>query len=168
MKKGISSRNYRLTLNIIFTAQMCALLIFSGILLWLNSNGQISPVENIGDFFHYIVPLVTIASFAAVYIVFKMMVRKINTSVELKEKLPKYQVAVIVRSALLELPGLLAAVAALLTGEMYFLLVSLVVILLFLIVRPTPFRIAEDLNLSAAERILLNDSEAIVSEIDVN
>src|SRR4051812_7121120 len=124
MKKGISSRNYRLTLNIIFTAQMCALLIFSGILLWLNSNGQISPVENIGDFFHYIVPLVTIASFAAVYIVFKMMVRKINTSVELKEKLPKYQVAVIVRSALLELPGLLAAVAALLTGEMYFLLVS--------------------------------------------
>jgi hypothetical protein len=167
MKKGITSRTFRLTLNIIFAAQMLTLLIFSGVLMWLNSSEQVLPVEDVGQIFHYIVPIITITTLAASYMVFKMMIGKINPSLDLKQKLPKYQVAVIVRSALLELPGLLAAVAALITGDMLFLLASLLVIFLFLMVRPTPFRIAEDLNLSAAERNLLNDPDAIVSEIEI-
>ena len=73
----------------------------------------------------------------------------------------KYQTAVLIRSACFEMPGLVAAVSALITGDNSFLLFTAIVIVLFLLVRPSVYTITSDLNLSQGERNLLENPSSL-------
>jgi hypothetical protein len=166
MKKPVSSKNYLLTLNLISFAQMLTLVVFSGVVLFLKNTDQITLDEGLAHLFLYIVPLFVIASLAAAYFIFDMMLGKVNSALPLKQKLIRYQVAYIIRTAVLEVSGLLGAVAALITGEIYFLSAPLLIILIFFLLRPSAHHIAADLKLSIAERDLLQDPQAFVSETE--
>src|SRR5687767_14787998 len=107
MKREITSKTYRFTLNLILTAQAFALLAFSMVVLFLNATNGLSPIKEMTQTFQYIVPVSVIIFLSSAYFIFKIFLSKINRSEPLKVKLPKYQNALIVRSALLELPGLL-------------------------------------------------------------
>jgi hypothetical protein len=94
------------------------------------------------------------------YFIFKQTLAPINASMTLKEKLFKYQTALLIRSACFELPGLMGSVAALITGDNSFLLFTAIVVVLFLLVRPTLYTLTSDLNLSASERSILENPSA--------
>lgn len=168
MKQTVTSKSYRLTLNIIYLAQALVIVFFSLVVLFLNASGELPPANDLSETFQILIPLVTIVFLSSAYFVFRTLLSKIDQSWELRKKLPKYQVAVMVRSALLELPGLLGAVAAMITGTMYFLSASLLVVIVFIMLRPTLYNIVEDLRLSAAEKALLEDPNSVVSEVDLN
>jgi len=91
------------------------------------------------------------------YYLFKQWMQAINPSLSLREKLMKYQTALLIRSGCFEMPGLFAAVAALMTGDNSFLLFTAIVITLFFILRPTIYTICIDLALSRKDRILLEN-----------
>ena len=171
MKKEITSKTYKFTLNLIYLSQVAVMIMFSLVVLLLNASGQVSLSEDsssveLTNLFQIIVPLVAIIFLSSGYFIFKLLLSKINRSLPLTQKLPKYQIAVITRSAMLELPGLLGAVAALITGKMYFLLATLLIVIVFILIRPTPFTIAEDLNLNEEEKARLENPDAIVAETD--
>lgn len=77
-----------------------------------------------------------------------------------------YGRAVLARSALLQLPGFLTAIAAYLTMQMYFCGGAILIFILFIILRPTKNAIVSDLKLSAKERNMLENEEALISEVN--
>src|SRR5687767_947693 len=131
MKREITSKSYRFTMTIIYTAQAVVLLFLSIAVLFLNATDGLHPVEGMIELFYYLVPVATVAFLSIAYFIFKTLVSKIDNAWPLRQKLPKYQSAILIRSAMLEVPGLLGAVAAMLTGEMYFLVAPLLMLIIF-------------------------------------
>lgn len=166
MKKPVSAKSYLFTLNIFAYAQAFTLVAFSGVVLFFKNTDLISGDAELAHLFIYIVPLFVIASLIAAYFIFDMMLGKVDPSLPLKDKLPKYQSAFITRAAILEASGLLGAVAALVTGEIYFLSAPLLIVLIFILLRPSVHHITEDLKLSVDERDLLRNPDATVSETE--
>jgi hypothetical protein len=135
---------------------------FGLIVLYLNYTGSLVPGADPG-----LSLLLRYGLFALLpigigmgYFIFKQTLAPINASMTLKEKLFKYQTALLIRSACFELPGLMGSVAALITGDNSFLLFTAIVVVLFLMVRPTLYTLTSDLNLSASERSILENPSA--------
>ena len=165
MKQPITSKQYFLTLNLTYYLQAFSVLLFSGVVAFLITQRK-DEAEADTQAWTYIVPTLTIVSMVIAYFVFRMMVDKIKPTQSLREKMPSYGRAILVRSALLELPGFLAAIAAYLTAHAYFLGASIMIFLIFLILRPSRNTIASDLNLSPKERDQLDDDDAVISQVN--
>src|SRR5688500_11157324 len=118
MKKPINSKSYFQILNSIYYAQAFMPLAFAAVVGFMISKDQTGH----GDIamWKYLVPVVTLLSLILAYLLFRTLLERIPATLPLKEKMPKYARAVLIRSALLEAPGLLAPIAAFITGEIYF------------------------------------------------
>jgi hypothetical protein len=165
MKTTVTTKTYLLTLTLVTFAQAFALLMFSSIVLFLSNDGRLSGEAGLQTLFLKIVPALAIVSLLAGYFIFKKMII-FPPSKSFKEKLTRYQQAILVRSAFLELTGFSGAVAAFLTGELYFLSAPLLAILLFYFLRPTVFSMVDDLGLSSGEKALLEDPGSVLYESD--
>ena len=148
----MNTKDFIRNLNIIYFAQVMMLVAFSMVALYMYASGQLAEKTDEDNIFLYAVPVLTIVFLAAGYFIFNILISKIDSSLKLTEKLTRYQVAVIVRSALMESAGLLAAVATIITGKIFFLGATMLVLVLFLLLRPTPYGITEDLKLSSEEK----------------
>jgi hypothetical protein len=165
MKRTVTSKSYRFTMTAIYIAQALVLLFFSIVVLFLKVSGALTPATGLTEIFYYLVPIATVAFLSTAHFIFKTLIEKIPPSLPVRQKLPKFQTAVIVRSAVLEIPGLLGAVAAMLTGELYFLAAPLFIVIVMIVLRPTLLAITQELNLSVEEKALLENPEAVVSEL---
>lgn len=164
MKRTLTSSQYFQTVLLTYYLQAFSLLLFSGVVMYIISrSGGTNPVMD-DKRWSIMVPFVLILGIASAYFIFRLMVKKISPSDRLQAKCPKYASALIVRSALLELPGLFAAIVAYLTLQPYFLGGSVMMFLIFLILRPGRHSMASDLNLSPRERELLEKPDAVISE----
>lgn len=103
-------------------------------------------------------------SLAAGYILFRVLLRSVQPGLPLVHKMKRYSSANLIRSAFLEVPGLFASVAALVTAHVLFLTIVPLILVLFILFRPTRSVIAQELGLSVAERAKLEDPAAIISE----
>jgi hypothetical protein len=166
MKAVVTPKTYFRTLTLLTSAQAFTLFIFSIIILFLYANDQLTGDKNQVDLFITLVPIIIVISLTTGYFIFKKLTESISDSVPLKVKLIKYQQAVIVRCAFMELTGLSGAVAALITGELYFLMAPLFAILLFYFTRPSTYTITADLKLSSPEKSLLENPESNLDKVD--
>lgn len=164
MNKGRTYKSLLFTLTIISLAPVVVLVFFSVIVVFLHTSGQLSRADDLKEIFLYIVPIVTVIGLTAAYLAYKFAINKINASLSLHEKLLKYQAAFMVRMALLEVVGLFAAIASFLTGYFYFLICPLLITVLFILLRPTPYGITEDLNLTQEEKGKLESQDAVFPE----
>jgi hypothetical protein len=101
---------------------------------------------------------------AAGYFLFRLFLRSVNPEMPLKYKMKRYFIANLIRSAFLESPGLFVSIAAMITAHNLFLVIVPLILILFILFRPTRSIIAQELNLSASERAKLEDPLAIISE----
>jgi hypothetical protein len=163
MKTQRTSKNYLQTLSIITYAQIANLIMFSVLVYFLKQNGVVSDDHGLAHIFLYIVPAFVVASMSAGYFAFGAMINKIGSTLALNEKLKQYQTAFIVRMALLEVSGLLGAVAAVLSGELYFLAAPLMITIVIFLLRPAVFTIVEELRLSSAEREALQNPDTVIN-----
>jgi hypothetical protein len=149
-------------LNLIYFSLVSVMASFGLIVLYLNYSESLSTDAD-PEFtllLRYVLFALLPIGIGAGYFIFKQTLAPINSSMTLKEKLFKYQTALLIRSACFELPGLMGSVAALITGENSFLLFTAIVVVLFLLVRPTLYTLTSDLNLSAIERSILENPSA--------
>jgi hypothetical protein len=165
MKKPINSKTYFQTLNLIYFAQVFTMIAFCGVVYYLLSANQSTPDNSVQ--WQYFVPLAAIVLPATGYFLFNMLIKKIDSGLSLKEKMPKYSRAVLIRSALLEVPAFFAGIAAFLSGQVYYLGASLLMIVLFVLLRPSKTSVTSDLNLSPKERTMIDNPNAIISEADL-
>ena len=80
------------------------------------------------------------------------MITSIEPSLPLIKKLGSYQAATIIRFALMDFAGVLIALGFMATGEMHMIYIQLIVLLFFLIFKPSPFKITSDLSLDENEK----------------
>ena len=152
-----SSKSALSTINIIYFSLMIMMTLFGAVVFFLNSSGGIDSDPELTLLFRYVLCGLLPVGLGSGYFIFKQIVNSINSSLPIQEKLMKYQTAVLVRSACFEMPGLVGVVSALISGDNSFLLFTAIIIVLFLIVRPSTYTISSDLNLSQSERALLED-----------
>ena len=164
MNSGITSRTYFFTLTLIYYAQIFALIVFSAVTLILDSPSADATENNLIQVFQFAVPIGTVVLLSSGYFIFKTVVSKIERSSHLKSKLPKYQSAVIVRAAMIEVAGLLGTIAAFLTGEMYFLAATALIVIVLILLRPSVHGVVEDLSLTPEEKSKLENPNEIVAE----
>jgi hypothetical protein len=96
------------------------------------------------------------SAMAAGYFVFRFQLSKVDLKVSLDQKLKQYLGFVIVRAALFEVAFFYCCVAALATGVILFTYMAPIVFLVFLLLRPTPAAVANDLQLSQSEASQIN------------
>lgn len=119
-------------------------------------------IMNTGDPLVYIVAIVAVFGFAASNVMFNVLLKAALAKPSLGEKIVNYQTALIARFALLEGPSLFAIVGFLLSGNLFFLIIAGLLMLYFLMLRPTKDKIDADLDLNFSESIsFLNDNETI-------
>jgi hypothetical protein len=152
-----TSKSALSALNIIYFSLIMMMIIFSAVVFFLNTSGGISNDAELTLLLRYVLCGLLPIGLGAGYFIFKQFINSISPSISLREKLMKYQTAVLIRSACFEMPGLVGAVAALITGDNSFLLFTAIVIVLFLILRPSAYTITSDLNLTQDERTRLEN-----------
>ncbi|MEE4176113.1 MAG: hypothetical protein V2I46_01250 [Bacteroides sp.] len=80
------------------------------------------------------------------------MIRKIGSDLSLAEKMARYQAALTVRFALTEGTGIMACLFFLITGDTDLMLLVAIILLYFIISRPSHFKMGADLELSEMEK----------------
>jgi hypothetical protein len=149
-------------LNLIYFSLVFVMTTFGLIVLYLNYTGGME-IEVDVEFAHmlrYILIALLPVSLGAGYFIFKKITSSIQSSLSLKEKLIKYQTAVLIRSACFEFAGMLGCVFAMITTDNSFLLFTGIIIAMFFLFRPTIYSITTDLNLSQTDRLILENPES--------
>ena len=131
------------------------MVLFSCVTAFLVTTERTKRYEHLIGLLQYAVPLVMIVCLSVGHFYFKSAVGKIGSHLTLREKVIKYQQVSLVRVALIEIPGLLGAVAAFVTGYLSFLAAPLLMVVVYILVRPTAFTISSDLSLSDDEKTQL-------------
>jgi len=164
MTTAITTKRILTALNLIYLSLVSVMASFGLIVLYLNYSGSLTAQADpsLALLLRYVLFALLPMGIGAGYFIFKQTLA-IHSTMSLKEKLFKYQNALLVRSACFELPGLMGSVAALITSDNSFLLFTAIVIVLFMLVRPTIYTIASDLNLSASERKTLENPDSILT-----
>jgi hypothetical protein len=152
-----TSKSVLTALNMIYFSLVTVMTMFSAVVLYLSTYGSITPDPELALILRYVLIVLLPLGAGAGYFVFKQWMQAINPSISLREKLMKYQTAVLIRSGCFEMPGLFGAVATMVTGDNSFLLFTAIVIVLFLLLRPTIYTICTDLNLSQKDRAILEN-----------
>lgn len=86
------------------------------------------------------------------YIVPQRMIAAIDRTLPLEDKLLRYKLPVLIRYFLLNMAGSLIAVGFMLSGNTNLMYLQAIVMLFFLVYKPSPFKVASDLDLNEQER----------------
>ncbi|HCM76693.1 MAG TPA: hypothetical protein DIS90_09945 [Cytophagales bacterium] len=165
MPRKIKSKEYFRNLNLIYFAQLIAITALAAIAYFLIDQGNLGPANNdLALSFQKAIMVLIPLSLVTGYILFRVFLRGVRPEMPLVYKMKRYFTANLIRSAFLEIPGLFVSVAAMITAHNLFLVIVPLILILFILFRPTKSVIGQELNLSMEERAKLNDPEAIISE----
>ncbi len=158
----ISSRTFFSTLALMHAGMVVGLVLFLSIAFYINaSGGYEGNIELI--VFIWVIPLVAVSGMIASILVFRAKIQKARGIEDFVSRLSAYKTALIIRWALLEGPALLAVIGYLISGEILFFSIAVMLIMILLISRPSRKKLAMDLQLSSIEKILINDPAAMIS-----
>ncbi|HEX5171901.1 MAG TPA: hypothetical protein VFW11_22130 [Cyclobacteriaceae bacterium] len=144
-------------MNLVYLVQAAAMMLFGLVALYIRN---VVPIDNVlARSLRYILIALFIGALISAQFVPAFLIARIDKKMDLENKISKYFQVVIIRGAFLEVPGLLAGIATLLTGRSYFTAVVVLLLPAFYFYRPSKERITEELNLNETERNQLDASE---------
>lgn len=159
----MTSKAYFKGLTIVYFALMAGQLVFLILALALVLSVKLgNDGGELGDFLIYIVPIFMVGGIIASTVMFKKSLSEAKNKNTLLEKMNFYRSALIVRYAPLEGVTMFAIVAYLLSGNLIFLGVATLTILIFLIIKPSPEKAINDLELSYEEKQVLGEPDALI------
>jgi hypothetical protein len=166
-QKVQTSKEYFKILSILHSALLGGQLLFAMVVFYLNMNGQFSNDDSgeIGSIFQFLVPAIIVAGVFGSSVLFKVQLKSIKAKPELKDKLNDYRGASLIKYAMLEAPSMFAIVCYLLTVNIIFLGYAGLIIVLFLLNRPSPESAVNDLELNQSDKMKILDPNAIVGEV---
>ena len=142
------------------------MIVFAAVVFALVYSGRVVPGAEQSQMqtLTYVLIGVVVIGFSASHYLYNFQLSKLDPNLDLRKKLPKYIGILLIRSACMELPSLLACIVFFLTGNYYLLFIPIFTAIVFVLLRPTPTSVAEDLKLSDKERKHLNNPEEVVAE----
>lgn len=161
----LTSGAYFKSMQIVYYALFAGPLFMGIILFFLYQTGSLAATaQDLRDIFIYIVPLFAVGGLVSSNLMFRSLLTKIKSRQTLKEKMTEYRSALVVRYALLEGSSFFSIVAYLLTGDILFLGIAGLIILYFLLLKPTIARAVKDLELNPDDEHSLNDPDKVIFE----
>lgn len=159
----LTSKNYFKALSIFYLALVIGPLLFGLIVLFLNLAMKLTMVDaGLSNIFRYVVPALALAGIVASHFVFKNKLIQIRENDSLGIKMENYRAALIPRYAMLTGPAFFATIAAFITGDVSFLAVTGIMLLILLYIRPGVAAAIKDLELEQTETAILEDPEGII------
>ena len=159
----LTSREYFKTMLIIWIALIGGQVLFGIITFYLNNNGSYDPQEkDLKDIFIYLVPVFAVYGVIAGSIIFKKRLNSSKKKTGLLEKLNDYRAALIIRYALLEGATFFSLVSYLMTGDSLFLYISILIIAIFIIIKPSTENVINDLELNPGEIQIISNPDSII------
>lgn len=136
---------------VIYFAMLMGQIVFLSLVLFLKSSrGQIITNKFSSSFGMAVFFISFICVIAGRYL-YKRLVLQAKSKDSIIAKLNAYQVSVIVNLALIEGAVLFSIVVFLLTSQIYFLLATIILIIIFLTLKPTRQRAMEDLKIDSEQ-----------------
>jgi hypothetical protein len=157
-------KQYFTSLNVLFLALLGGQIIFAALAFYLVSSGSFATGKQDLTMVYLVAAIFAVmGGVAGSIIMTNKQLSAIRPLPGLKEKLEKYQAALVVKYALLEGPAFFSIVCYLLTGYYLFLVLVAVVIAVFIDNRPSEAKVIRDLELEGKEREVLCDPEAVLN-----
>ncbi|HEY8400208.1 MAG TPA: hypothetical protein VIK89_03045 [Cytophagaceae bacterium] len=141
-----SNRPVNLTmkiLNLIFLALLLGQFAFAAVIFFIHYSQELPGDKAIHLIMQYAVPLVAVTSIGLTKILHDKIISSIGTNTGITDKLSKYKTASIIRLFGLEASNIFTLVAYLLTGQTYYLYFFGIIIVLFLMAKPSRFKFHE-------------------------
>ena len=121
--------------------------------IFITTNDLVLGFPTGNNVFVYLVPVISmIAYFGSNYYFQKKLAYMINSN-SLREKLVLYQQTSIVRYAILDAATFFSAIAFMFSSNVFYLVISLLLLLYLIKLRPTKGKLAEDLALNKEETL---------------
>lgn len=146
-EKAKSPKNILKTLITIHYGYSVAVLAFATF-SFLISDDPIMSFNDSDDLFLYLAPLFAVGGISASVFLFKTQLKRIYEKETLEEKLIAYQSSHIIRIALIEGPAFLSIVIFMISNNLFYLIIALVLLAYLISLRPTSDRVKQDLNLN--------------------
>ncbi|MBN1251644.1 MAG: hypothetical protein JXR51_14080 [Bacteroidales bacterium] len=153
--KALTIMHFALVLGQLFFMLVAIFLSLSG-----NINGELNDMRNL---FLIIVAFVTLAGVYGGNFIYNKQLEAVKQKKDYKQQFTDVKALIITRLALLEAPSFLAIVFYILTGSWMFLIFVLLVVMLFLKLKPNKEKIISELELSEEIKKLLENPETIIS-----
>lgn len=142
-------KNFIKILTIIHSSLCFGLLLFAGF-LYVQNRG-FSTVIDSSDVLVYIVPTLAMAGYFGSKYVYQNLILKIAKNESLATKLGRYQVASLIKYALIEAPAFLSLFAYFASGNPMHLAIAVSLMVYLFFQRPTLHKIENEINLSNEE-----------------
>ncbi len=160
----LTSKEYFKLLSVLYFALIGGQVFFGLIAFYLNNNGSYHPQgKDLKDIFIYLVPIFALYGVIAGSIIFKKKLNLSKSKTSLIEKLNDYRTASIIRYALLEGSSFFSLVSYLLTGDSLFLYLSILIIAIFIILKPSAEKVIIDLELNPGETQIISNPDSIIT-----
>lgn len=166
--RKITSQAYFQTLFILWAAMLMSHVSMTGVAIYLSLMGELPPSDpETAMPIIYALAGVGAGCLGAAVVLPNSLIAKAADKSGLKDKLRGFQTASIIRFALLEAPSLMGLVGVMLTGELLFLTACGASAVMLAVFMPSKQRAIEGLRLSGDELRLVEDSRAVVMEVEV-
>lgn len=159
-----SSRQYLMSLVIIFGALLFAQVLFIGLVYFLFTSENRTPDTATDSLFQIIVPIVAVMNVGLSYFIPKRIIQAVQSkeNQSLMTKLGAFRTALLIRCAFLESVSLFGSISYVLTGNLMYLGIAGLMVILFTTFVPTSQRVEDELQLSYQEKAILEDPNGIV------
>jgi hypothetical protein len=146
-------QNFVKTINIIHTALLAGLILFSVITYTTSKNNMAFDLGK--DALFYLVPALIITGVIAGNYLFNRIIKKAMNEDTLGGKLAIYMTAFIRKASLIEAPSMFGIVVFSLSGNLLCFLFTCLNIIYLAMQKPTKSKIEDSLNLSYEDKIML-------------
>jgi hypothetical protein len=160
-----TAQAYLTSLSILHLALLMGQIFFAGITYYLHQSGSLQMgMSELASMLKIVVPVLVLGAIIGSHFLFKIKIAQTQTKEKLAAKLADYRVAFLLQLALMEGGALFSIMSYLLTADLWFLAMAAIVIVVFVLQRPSLQKIAETLRLSHQEKQILEKPDNIVIE----
>lgn len=158
----LTSKSYLTSLKIIHFALTAGVVFFMLIAIALQFTGFEPELKELEEILLAITVAGAVAGVFTGNLLFRKRLEQLVELKGLKEKLMGYQSALIIKYALVEGPAFFSVVAYLLTANLLFPAITLVLISIFILYAPGKDKLISDLNLSRKESEIFDKPDAAI------
>lgn len=138
------------TITIIHFA-LCMSVFAFGAFMFLTTENATLNLADTADTFFFLVPVFAILAAFVSQFLFRKNLKRVQTKNTLKEKLVHYQSSKIIQFALIEGAAFFSIAIFMITTNLFYLIIAIVLLTYLIFLRPSTSTIKEDLDLNAEQ-----------------
>lgn len=150
--------------TIVHFSLIVGLVFFMLVSFFLNLSGEIQ-IPEVHEIFKIVAPSVVLLAFIVSKMIYRQKIASLQEIPSITDKLNKFRSLMIIRNAILEGAGFLSIIGYMLTGNLLYAGLGLLVIFYMLILFPSKQRVITDLQLNTKEEDFINNPDSV---LDIN